>query len=399
MSTERWIESPDLSSQTATLFANTFHREPEGVWAAPGRINVIGEHVDYNEGRCLPAALPHRTFAAVSLRDDSTIRVVSGQMTGNVWSMPLEDVAPGTVTGWPAYLAGVLWALRRDGVEVPGVDVAISSAVPLGAGLSSSAALECSLAIGLAELLGLPTDDDGRQRLAKACMVAENDIAGANTGGMDQAIALRGTEGHALLLDCRTGGVEQIRFNPLAVGLDVLVIDTNAHHELVDGQYAQRRADCDRAAALLGVTALRDVDHLDTAMEDLVETGESNDRLRRRVRHVVSELERVTQAVRILSDGNVAPLGPLLSTSHASLRDDYEVSCPELDVAAETAERAGALGARMIGGGFGGSVIALVPVNDIQRVADAVTTAFAARDFAPPSFLAAPPSAGAHRVA
>lgn len=394
-----WLNPQDRRTETAALFERTFQREPEGIWAAPGRINLIGEHVDYHEGRCLPTALPHLTFAAVGLRQDGMLRAVSDLRPQEPFTMALADVAPGAVPGWASYVAGVTWALAREGVAVPGLDVAVTSAVPVGAGLSSSAALECAVAVALAELLGLPLDDAGRAHLAQLCVTAENEIAGALTGGMDQAASMRATVEHALLLDMRTGAAEQLRFRPLAFGMDILVIDTNAHHELNDGQYASRRTQTERAATLLGVRSLRDIDHLDSALADLDETGESDDVLRRRVRHVVTELDRVTQAAQILADGNVAPLGSVLTASHASLRDDYEVSCPELDVAVETAVKAGALGARMVGGGFGGSAIALAPADRLQAVAEAVVETFAAHGFAAPAFLTAPPSAGAHRVA
>lgn len=390
----RWIQPENKGTAAWELFTDAYLLAPAGVWAAPGRINVIGEHVDYNEGRCLPSALPHRTYAAVGIRSDRQLNMVSDQVPGAVRSMSLGDIRPGSVDGWAAYLAGVAWALGRDGVDVPGLDIAVTSSVPLGAGLSSSAALECSLAIGIAELLSLPSDDAGRQQLAAACVSAENDIAGASTGGMDQSIALRGKQGHALLLDCRNGAVEHIPFDPVEVGLDILVIDTATHHELVDGQYASRRADCERAAALLGVSSLRDVTDLTHALEDL----RSEPRLRRRARHVVTELERVTEVVRTLDEGDVASLGPILDDSHASLRDDYEVSCAELDVAVDAAKRAGALGARMIGGGFGGSAIALVPLDGVDNVVAEVSSEFSRLGFTSPGFLQAPPSAGAERV-
>ena len=396
MSERRWIHPEHKGAAASQLFTTTFQRDAAGVWAAPGRINLIGEHVDYNLGRCLPSALPHRTFAATGIRSDRQINVVSEQMPGSVWSMSLDDVRPGAVDGWAAYLAGVAWALRRAGADVPGMDIAITSSVPLGAGLSSSAALECSLAIGLAELLSLPTDDAGRQQLAAACVSAENDIAGANTGGMDQSIALRGEPGHALLLDCRSGAVEQIPFDPVKLGLDVLVIDTAAQHALVDGQYASRRADCERAASLLGVASLRDVTDLTEALEELSQRSEP--RLRQRVRHVATELDRVTDVVRLLSEGDIESVGPVLDASHASLRDDYEVSCVELDVAVDAARKAGALGARMVGGGFGGSAIALVPADAMNDIAAEVASEFSRQGFVAPGFLKAPPSAGAERA-
>jgi galactokinase len=398
-------------ARTAASFRQAFGRAPDGVWAAPGRVNLIGEHVDYQAGLCLPFALDRRTLVAVAARDDDGLRVRSEQRTdGGEWTGRLADVAPGTVRGWAGYAVGVPWALRQAGLAVPGVDALFDSSVPLGAGLSSSAALECALAVALDELaglgLGLGADDAGRARLAAACVRAENEIAGAPTGGMDQAAALRARAGHALLLDCRDFAVEHVPFDPAAAGLAVLVIDTRAHHALVDGRYGSRRDACARACDVLGVATLRDVapsglaDALTALGRDVPGAAPDEDagELRRCVRHVVGEIARVGALAELLAAGRLRDAGPLLDASHASLRDDYRVSCPELDVACAAARRAGALGARMTGGGFGGSAIALVEDGSVGAVAAAVVAAFAGEGFAPPAFLRALPSAAAGRA-
>ena len=243
------------------LFHEAFGGDPDGVWSAPGRVNLIGEHTDYNGGLALPIALPHRTYAALRARTDGILRVVSDGMPGGPVTVPLAEVGPGSPSGWAAYVAGVFWALREAGYAVPGAEVALASAVPVGAGLSSSAALECSVGAALSDLagLGLLADAAGRRRLALACQRAENDVAGAPTGGMDQLASMLGAAGHALLLDCRDGSTQVVPFDLAAHGLALLVVDTRAPHALVDGQYAARRHTCQDAAQALDVTSLREV--------------------------------------------------------------------------------------------------------------------------------------------
>ena len=374
---------------------DVFGSAPEGVWSAPGRVNLIGEHTDYNDGLVLPIALPHRTYAACSPRSDHLLRVHSVQ-TGDTVEVPIDEVSEERPGNWAAYVAGVLWALGQDGHAVSGVEVTVDSTVPVGAGLSSSAALECAVGAAVSDLdgLGLLADDAGRARLARACVRAENDIAGAPTGGMDQSAALLCREGHALLLDCRSGETEHVPFDLAAAGLALLVTDTRAEHALNDGQYAARRDACDRAAAELGVISLRDVDPegLEVALERL-----SDDVLRRRTRHVVSEIARVRSTVEALRAGDLEEVGRLFDASHASLRDDYEVSCVELDASVEAARSAGALGARMTGGGFGGSSIALVPTDRVEAAQEAVHTAFAAQGWRAPECFVVTAGASAHR--
>jgi galactokinase len=393
MSTE--IPADDLADEVVEAFTSRWGTDPDGLWRAPGRVNVIGEHVDYQAGLCLPIALPHSTFAAVRRRDDDVVRLHSLSRPDEDWEGRLDDIGPGSPSGWAGYLAGVLWALREDGVDVPGVDCAVASAVPLGAGLSSSASLECSLAIALADLLGLPTDDAGRARLADACVRAENEVAQASTGGLDQAASLRSVEGHALLVDCRDGSVEPVPLRLEDEGLVLLVVDTRAPHRLVDSEYASRRSDCERAASLLGVSTLREIDDLDAA---LARVEDDDPALVPRVRHVVTEIERVRRAVEVLRNGAAADLGPLLSASHASLRDDYEVSSPELDLVVDTAGRTGALGARMTGGGFGGSAVVLLRDEQVPETESAVSAAFAEKGWDAPAFVRAVAGAPAARV-
>ena len=409
-----WVDaatSEEGAEQAAALFRETFDYEPRGVWSAPGRVNIIGEHVDYNGGPCLPIALPHRAFVALSPRSDRMVRLVSTQTRAAVDVLDLDTLGPkgtpGEVTNhWTAYLAGVAWALDRAGYgPLRGFDAALWSCVPLGAGLSSSAALECATAVALDEVcsLGLAgtveaPNDEGRKVLVEAAQAAENQIAGANTGGLDQTASLRCREGHALALDCRDMSTRQVPFDLGAVGLELLVIDTRAKHSLADGQYGSRRADCEESARILGVDQLVDVEDVDEASAAL-----GDERLAARTRHVVSEIARTRAFIELLDEGplegvRVAVAGALMNDSHDSLRDDYEVSCEELDVAVEAARAAGAYGARMTGGGFGGSAIALVSADAVLGVAQAVADAYEARGWQAPHFIRALPGAPAGRL-
>lgn len=399
-----WLEAWDQADGAArarTAFVERFGVEPDGVWSAPGRVNLIGEHTDYNGGLCMPIALPHRTYVALRRRgaDDGVgedvVRLASAQEpTSGLWSGALADVAPGTVEGWAGYAVGVAWSLGQAGYDVGGFDAVVDSCVPYGAGLSSSAALECAVAVALDEVhgLGLADDDAGRATLAQVCIRAENEIAGAMTGGMDQSASLRCRAGHALLLDTRDGSTRHFPFDLSAHGLALLVIDTRAPHTLADGQYASRRAMCERAAEALEIATLREIGDLEPALAELATRMADQDDVevvQRRVRHVVTDIERVEQVEDLLDGDRVEEVGPVLTTSHASLRDDYEVSCRELDLAVEAANAAGALGGRMVGGGFGGSAIALVRTADVERVAAAVAGAFADAALTAPAFLVA----------
>lgn len=356
-----------------------------GVWSAPGRVNLIGEHTDYNDGFVLPFAIPQRTRVAATARQDGvlTLTTVVDGRTVTAAPLHLADLEPGQLRGWTAYPAGVAWVLRQQGIS-GGADLVITGDVPHGAGLSSSHSLEVATALAL---LGLAEVDASTSDVAKWVQQAENDFVGAPTGLLDQTASLCCTSAHVLFLDVRSGRQEQVPFDAARHGLEVLVIDTQVSHSLVSSGYGERRAGCEEAARLRGVAAVRDLADADGLPE----------RLQPLVRHVLSENARVLETVALLREDRYAEIGPLLSASHASLRDDYRVSCTELDVAAAAAEQAGALGARMIGGGFGGSAIALVPAEIRADVERAVLEAFAARGFRPPRMFTATPSAGAGR--
>jgi len=381
----------DAVDRPAKSYVEHHGSAPDGVWGAPGRVNLIGEHTDYNDGYVLPFALPLLTAVAASTVDRPEWTVWS-EATGGTVRFGQSDLMPGRVTGWAAYVAGVVWALREAGFAVPGARLVVASDVPLGSGLSSSAAIECAVLTALADLGGLDLPVPDRPRLAQR---AENDYAGMPCGVMDQSAATLCTAGNALFLDCRTLAVEQIPFDIAADGLAVLVVDTRAPHRHVDNEYATRRAACEKAARILGVTALRDV-----AVADLPAALSTLDdeTLRRRVRHVVTEDRRVLDTVALLRAGDVVSIGPLMTASHASLRDDYEVSVPEVDTAVEAALEAGAYGARITGGGFGGCVLALIDSARAHAVGAAVARAYATHGFAEPTWFLAVPSAGARAL-
>jgi galactokinase len=367
-------------------FAERFGTPPAGVWVAPGRVNLIGEHTDYNDGYVLPFALPQVTAVAAALAGPMWT-VCSEGFEGGVDFGP-DELAPGKIDGWAAYVAGVVWALRESGSPVEPARLAIATDIPLGAGLSSSAAIECAVMGTLCDLSRLSIPNQLRVRLAQR---AENDFVGAPTGIMDQSASVLCRAGHALFLDCRTLEVEHIPFDVAAAGLAVLVINTNAPHRHVDGEYANRRAACEAAARALGVPALRDAGLADLSrLDDPV--------LFRRARHIVTENQRVLDTVGVLRSGDIRGIGPLMTASHESLRDDFEVTVPELDTAVDAALAAGAYGARMTGGGFGGCALALVDASRASSVSDAVAGAFAQNGFTAPESFVVTPSAGAHRV-
>jgi galactokinase len=367
----------------ADAFAACYGRPPDGLWQAPGRVNLIGEHTDYNDGLVLPFALAQGVSVAMARRD-GMLELRSRQVPDTVVMVPLSDLKPGSVVGWAAYPAGVLWSLREAGYPVGGASVLLDGDLPWGAGLSSSAAVECAMALALRDLYGQSID---RAELAVLAQRAENEFVGMPCGILDQSAALLCTAGHALLLDCHSDTSAQIPLD--LTGLTLFVIDTRAAHQLVDGEYATRRAECERATALLDVPSLRAATGVD---------GLTDPVLRRRAAHVVSENDRVSAAVELLRAGRTAEIGPLLTAAHASLRDGFEVSWPEADVTVEVAVRAGALGARMFGGGFGGSVLALVRKNRAPTVRHAVSGAYRDQGWTAPTFLRATASAGARQV-
>ncbi|MFH8346235.1 galactokinase [Streptomyces sp. NPDC018045] len=389
--------------RTAERFREVYGAAPAGVWAAPGRVNLIGEHTDYNDGFVMPLALPHTTLAAAAPRADGVLRVHSGDGGGNGRIAELRPAAlrPASGGGWADYPAGIAWALREAGLPVGGADLHYDSTVPVGAGLSSSAALEVVTALALDELYGLGLT---RQRLARLAQRAENAFVGVPCGIMDQTAAACCTDGHALFLDTRDLVQRQVPFDLAGAGLRLLVVDTRVRHELGDGAYAQRRAMCERGARALGVHALRDVPyaHLPAALDGLAAERGGPDAdgpdVRAAVRHVVTENRRVEDVIAHLDAGEPRAIGPLLTAGHASLRDDFRVSCAELDLAVEAAGAAGALGARMTGGGFGGSAVVLVEEAAADTVAGRITEAFAAAGHAAPRIFPAVPSAGARRL-
>jgi galactokinase len=373
-------------------FEAVFGYRPGGIWSAPGRVNLIGEHTDYNEGFVLPFAIDRRTFAALAPRDDAIVRV-SSSAVGGVGEFGLTSASPAVVRGWAAYPLGVAWALGQVGAGLaglPGFDVHFVSDVPVGAGLSSSAALESSLAVALNETWQL--DFDGPQLVA-AAHLAENDFVGAPTGILDQSASLLSRQGAALFIDCRDGSTSPVDLRLDDYQLAVLVIDTKVKHEHVSGGYADRRASCEKAARALGVRALRDV----TLGRLLAARDRLDDETYRRARHVVTEDQRVLDTVEALRAADLSAAGELMTASHRSMRDDFEISTPELDLAVEVSLTRGALGARMTGGGFGGSAIALVPVPMIPQVRRAVGSAFSERGYRAPEMFVVRPSQGARR--
>ncbi|MET7996272.1 galactokinase [Amycolatopsis sp. NPDC005232] len=377
-------------------------RAPAGVWSAPGRVNLIGEHTDYNDGFVLPFALPHRLAVAATPRDDGKLNVATLGDDGQFQYSDLLDIAslePGSVEGWAAYPAGVAWVLRDHG-HAAGADLVIAGDVPSGAGLSSSHALECAVTLALLGLAGVELDGElpgtpTRPEIARWVQRSENDFVGAPTGLLDQTASLCCQDSCVLFLDVRSGEMEQVPFPLAEAGVRVLIMDTRTKHSHAEGGYGERRRGTERAAELLGVKALRDVtlEGLDAALAQLP------DDLAPLVRHVVTENQRVLDVVALLREGRLTDIGPHLDASHASMRDDYRISTSELDLAVDSARSAGALGARMTGGGFGGSAIALVRDADLEHVRSAVEQAFEAAGLRRPRTFTAVPSRGAGRDA
>jgi galactokinase len=379
------------AAELAGRFEREFGTLPDGVWQAPGRVNLIGEHTDYNEGFVLPFAIDKTARVAVAVRTDSTVRLLSTYGDQGLFTTDLGSLEPASAKGWTKYPLGVIWALQQRGITVPGLDLLLDSTVPLGAGLSSSHAIECAVISALNELTGAGL---GPEEMVLATQRAENDFVGAPTGIMDQSASLRGSKGHAVFLDCRDQSVELVPFDAESAGLVMLVIDTKVSHSHADGGYASRRASCELGAELLGVKALRDVRVADLARVE----GLLDEVTYRRVRHVVTEDERVLQTVGLLASDGPAAIGPLLDASHVSMRDDFEISCPELDLAVSISRANGAIGARMTGGGFGGAAIALTPVASEQQVRAAVVRDFAEAGYTAPEIFTVTPAAGAMRI-
>nr|WP_309816706.1 galactokinase [Pseudarthrobacter sulfonivorans] len=378
-------------AELTARFEREFGTLPDGVWQAPGRVNLIGEHTDYNEGFVLPFAIDKTARVAVAVRQDSTVRLMSTYGDQGIFATDLTSLEPASAKGWTKYPLGVIWALQERGITIPGLDLLLDSNVPLGAGLSSSHAIECAVISALNELTGAGLEPE---EMVLATQRAENGFVGAPTGIMDQSASLRGSKGHAVFLDCRDQSVELVPFDAESAGLVMLVIDTKVSHSHADGGYASRRASCELGAELLGAKALRDVQvgGLDRAKGLLDEVTF------RRVRHVVTENDRVLQTVELLTSDGPGAIGELLDASHLSMRDDFEISCPELDLAVAISRASGAIGARMTGGGFGGAAIALTPATAEQQVRTAVERAFSEAGYRAPEIFTVAPAAGAMRV-
>jgi galactokinase len=355
-------------------------------YAAPGRINLIGEHTDYNLGFALPIALPQRTVVTFAPGDTDAITVSSDRADEAV-RIPL-GTGPGEVSDWASYVAGVMWALSQAGYPVPGGAMSITSNVEMGSGLSSSAALECAVLGAITSAADTHIDPIEQARLAQR---AENEYVGAPTGLLDQLSALFGQPSTALLIDFRDVTVEPVAFDPDARGVALLLIDSRARHRHAGGEYAARRASCERAAADLGASSLREIQDRGpaalAAVNDAVDT--------RRARHVLTENRRVLDFVAALRDSDFTAAGQIMTASHASMRDDFEITTEHIDVIADTAVRAGALGARMTGGGFGGCVIALAPADRADVVGEAVRRAAGEAGFEVPVITRTRAAAGA----
>lgn len=373
--------------------SDTTHRRA-GIWSAPGRVNVIGEHTDYNEGFVLPFAIQQRTAVSVAIRPDRILRVTSKQLNDSV-EVSLDGLTADALEGWSAYPLGVAWALAEAGHDlsaVSGLDLMIDSDVPWGAGLSSSAALECAAAVAMREVWSI---DTSLEKLARISQRAENVAVGAPTGIMDQSVSLMASAGRALFLDCRDLSTESIPFDLDAAGLTIVVMDTRVKHSHLTGGYAERRDSCEKAATTLGVATLRDVSL--TELEAKRDT--LDEQTFRRARHIVSENARVLETVDLLRRSGPKAIGKILVASHQSMRDDFEISCPELDCAVDTALEAGAIGARMTGGGFGGAAIALVDSQRADTLIHSVERAFEAAGYRAPHCFSVAPSRGAGRDA
>ena len=371
----------------ASKFQEVFGTPPDVIASAPGRVNLIGEHVDFLDGFVLPFAISDATTVAIAKNSSNKIRCASIQKKGVVSTIDCANIAPKSGEAWARYPIGVLWSL---GIET-GIDILVDGQVPLGAGLSSSAALECAVATAINELfyLGLTLPE-----LARAAQRAENIYVGMPCGIMDQSVSLMATEGNALLLDTRDLSIEQIPFNIAPLGLELLVIDTQVHHALVDGGYAERRASCEKAIADLGITSLRDI----SISEFVARKPELDEKTYLRAFHGVTEMKRVLDAVALLKAGDFVGFGEIVTAAHISLRDNYTVSCPELNLTVDTALKFGALGSRMIGGGFGGSAIALIKAKDSELIKSEIKSGFMKARFKSPRFFSALPSAGARII-
>lgn len=437
-----WVEPADHAAEVEkarAAFIERYGVEPDGVWSAPGRLNLLGEYIDFLGGSCMPMPLPYRTYVAGKLRTDGVLRANSIQMPGDERTVLIREIKPGNLKGWFTYVAGVAWSMNQEGgrdIALPvnfGADLLINSQVPVGGGLSSSAALECSTALALLDLScpirqgcnecdELPSDispgnDALRARLAQVCIRAENEVAGARTGGLDQTASLRSKPGKALVVDFRDFSIEPIEVDLENQNLAFLVINTNTPHELAGGEFAARRAASEAATEALGLDYLRNalpvdlscagmsertakrwrlalVDENTTrALDAMEDAGVPTDFPRGWLRHTFHDMclvERAAYLFKNSSDlGEPAwdELGRLFTESFISMRDELRVSRPEIDAAVATCINSGALGARIVGGGFGGAVMALVEADKLEDAAQAVANVYADHGWATPEFL------------
>ena len=372
----------------AEEFARRFGGGRPRVFRAPGRVNLIGEHTDYNEGFVMPAATDLAAFAAVAPSEGRRVSVVSLDINEE-FSFDLDDAGAKRRGQWGDYVQGVALSLEAGGFSLRGAQIVLSSEVPMGSGLSSSAALEVASARALLAAAGLEADP---LAVARLCQRAENEFVGVRSGIMDQYAACFGQEGHALLLDCRS---LESRALPVPEGVRIVVCNTMVKHSLAGGEYNLRRADCEEAARLLGVRALRDVEPGEFARR----ADELPERLRRRARHVITENARVAEAAAALTASDLGAFGRAMNESHFSLRDDYEVSCAELDLMAELGRgRPGVYGARMMGGGFGGCTVNLVEEGAVEGFFREVPAAYERETGLKPALYVCRASEGASEV-
>ncbi|MCU1477212.1 MAG: galactokinase [Subtercola sp.] len=398
--------SPELAAELTAEFTRRHESEPLGIWSAPGRVNLIGEHTDYNSGFVLPFAIDRRAYVVLGWRDDGLARVTS-TFSDEVVEVSLAELTPEVLEGWSAYPLGVAWALlargtladgrepavppvgtSAAGLEPRGFALHIHSDVPIGAGLSSSAAIECATAVALNEYWVL---GNSQKALARIGQIAENQVVGAPTGIMDQSASMLGRRDSAVFLDCRSMETSSVALGLAAHDDEILVIDTKVSHDHATGGYAARRASCELAARVMKVDSLREL-----TPADLPRMREAlDDETFRRARHIITENDRVEETVRLLGAEGPQAIGGLLDASHVSMRDDFEISVPQLDLAVEVAQRLGAIGARMTGGGFGGSALALVSRARRPLLEAGILEAFALHQFEKPDLFVVQPSDGA----
>jgi galactokinase len=391
------VEPDALPAQCQTVrnrFVQTYGTAPQLIAHAPGRVNLIGDHVDYNGGACLPIAIPYGTNAAISARSDDQLTIAS-RGRSNVFHGRLSTLRPDQLPGWWGYTAGVIWCLREAGFALGGVDLVLDGRVPPGSGLSSSASVECAVASAVLLSAGYELNEEVRNQIVKACIRAENEVAGAPTGGMDQTVAMFAQPGHALLIDFALDTKHQVNWPVEADGISLLVIDTTVSHSLADGNYAKRRAECDQAAALLEVAKLGELGGWN---EELAQSLSATPILAGRARHVVTEISRVKAVSAALENRDWQSVGEAMFGSHISLASDFDVSCPELDLLVEVARGVGALGARMTGGGFGGSSVILIKEAAIPELLGKIGETFELHNFARPRAFRATASRSAYPI-